>query len=129
MVHVTKEKESKKMKTWKLVSGILSIVLFVFVSFQSCAAGVSNTLEANGEVGGSAGIIVAIMLLAGGIVSIATRKGSKGGNIALIILFGIEAVFGFALAGSYSDLKIWAAWCLICAALAIVSLVKRNKNQ
>lgn len=35
------------MKVWKLVSGILSIILFVFVSFQSCAAGVSNALEAN----------------------------------------------------------------------------------
>ena len=33
------------MKVWKLVSGILSIILFVFVSFQSCAAGVSNALE------------------------------------------------------------------------------------
>ena len=53
------------MKTWKLVSGILSIVLFVLVSFQSCAAGMVNTIEDNGEVGGSAGIIVAIMLLAG----------------------------------------------------------------
>lgn len=47
------------MKVWKLVSGILSIILFVFVSFQSCAAGVSNALEANGEASGSAGIIVA----------------------------------------------------------------------
>ena len=62
------------MKVWKLVSGILSIILFVFVSFQSCAAGVSNALEANGEASGSAGIIVAILMLAGGIVSIATRK-------------------------------------------------------
>ncbi|WP_072524934.1 hypothetical protein [Clostridium sp. Marseille-P3244] len=112
------------MKTWKLVSGILSIVLFVFVTFQSCAAGVANTLEANGEVGGSAGIIVALMLLVGGIVSIATRNGGKGGNIALIILFGIGALCGFALAGGYSDLYIWSAWCLICAILAIVSLVK-----
>ena len=65
------------MKTWKLVSGILSIIMFVFVTFQSCAAGISNSIEDNGEVGGSAGIIVAIMLLAGGIVSIATRN-SKG---------------------------------------------------
>ena len=57
------------MKTWKLVSGIISIVLFVFVMFQSCAAGVANSLEANGESGGSAGLIVAIILLAGGFVS------------------------------------------------------------
>ena len=36
------------MKNWKLVSGILSIVLCVFVLFQSCAAGTYNALEANG---------------------------------------------------------------------------------
>lgn len=116
------------MKNWKLVSGILSIVLCLFVLFQSCAAGLSNTLQENGEVGGSAGVIVAIMLLAGGIVSIVTRNGGKGGNIALIILYGIGALFGFTLAGSYGDLVIWAAWCLICAVLAVVSLLKGKKD-
>ena len=115
----------KKMKTWKLVSGILSIVLCLFVLFQSCAAGLSNTMQGNGELGGTAGLIVAIMLLAGGIVSIATRKSSgKGGNIALIVLFGIGALFGFTLAGSYTDLVIWAFWCLICAMFAIISMAK-----
>ena len=116
------------MKTWKLVSGILSIILFVVVSLQSCAAGVANTLAENGEVGGSAGIIVAIMLLAGGIVSIATRNGGKGGNIAVLVLYGIGALLGFMLAGSYADLNIWAGWCLICAILAVVSLVKTKKE-
>lgn len=115
------------MKTWKLVSGILSIVLFMVVGLQSCAAGLSNTLSNNGEVSGSAGIIVAIMLLTAGIVSIATRKGGKGGNIALIVLFGIGALIGFTMAGSYGDLVIWSAWCLICAVLALVSLVKSGK--
>lgn len=116
------------MKTWKLVSGILSIVLSIFVLFQSCAAGLSNAIEANGEAGGSAGVMVAIMLLAGGIVSIATRKGGKGGNIALIILFGIGALLGSTMAGSYSDLIIWAVWCLICAVLAIVGIIKAKKE-
>ncbi|WP_330589552.1 hypothetical protein [Dorea longicatena] len=123
------KKEGKLMKTWKLVSGILSIILFVFVSFQSCAAGISNTLEANGEAGGSAGIVVAILLLAGGIVSIATRNGGKGGNIAIIVLYGIGALLGFALAGSYADLNVWAGWCLICAIIAIVALIKKPKDS
>ena len=118
------------MKTWKLVSGILSIVLFLLVSFQSCAAGLANTLSDNGEVGGSAGIILSILMLAGGIVSIATRKGNKGGNIALIVLFGLAALVGFTLAGSYADLYIWSVWCLICAAVAIFALIKtKNKQQ
>ena len=81
----------------------------------------------NGEASGSAGIIVAIMILSGGIVSIATRKGGKGGNIALIVLFGIGALFGYVLAGSFSDLNIWATWCLINVVLAIVSLIKCKK--
>ena len=118
------------MKVWKLVSGILSIVLFLIVSFQSCAAGISNTLSDNGEVGGSAGVLVAIFLLAGGIVSIATRNSKgKGGNIALIILFGLATIVGLALAGSYLDLKIWAAWCAINVVLAIIALVKTPKNK
>lgn len=115
------------MKNWKLVSGILSIIMFFMVAFQSCAAGISNTLGETGEVSGSAGIIVAIMLLAGGIVSIVTRKGSKGGNIAIIVLFGIGALFGYALAGNFSDLNIWATWCLVNVILAIVSLAKSKK--
>lgn len=116
------------MKIWKLVSGILSIILFVFVSFQSCAAGVSNTLENNGEMSGSAGIVVAILMLAGGIVSIVTRNSQKkGGNIALIVLFGLAALIGFASYGSYSDLAIWSGWCLINAVLAVVSLLKLRR--
>ena len=115
------------MKTWKLVFGILSIVAFFMVAFQSCAAGIGNAMAENGEASGSAGIIVAIMILSGGIVSIATRKGGKGGNIALIVLFGIGALFGYVLAGSFSDLNIWATWCLINVVLAIVSLIKCKK--
>lgn len=117
------------MKVWKLVSGILSIVLFVFVSFQSCAAGLSNALEANGKASGTAGIMVAVFMLAGGIVSIATRKAQgKGGNIALIILFGIAALVGFTNYGSYSDLAIWSGWCLINAVLAVIAMITGKKK-
>ncbi|MBE5912134.1 hypothetical protein [Pseudobutyrivibrio sp.] len=118
------------MKVWKLVSGILSMVFFVLVAFQSCAAGVSNTLEENGEVSGSAGILVAVFMLAGGIVSVATRKSQgKGGNIALIILFGIAALIGFTNYGSFSDLAIWSGWCLINAVLAVVAIITGKKKN
>lgn len=117
------------MKTWKLVSGILSIILFIVVAFQSCAVGVGNSLAENGEVSGSAGLIVAIMMLVGGIVSIATKNGGKGGNIALVILFGLGAITGYMMAGSYKDLTIWASWCLICAILAIVGIIKKPKIE
>ena len=117
------------MKTWKLVSGILSIILFCLVSMQSCAVGVANTLGETGEAGGTGGLLVSIALLAGGIVSIATRNNNKGGNIALIVIFGIGVFFGFVMAGSYTDLKIWSTWCIINVILAIISLVRKKPNQ
>lgn len=117
------------MKIWKLVSGILSMILFVLVAVQSCAAGMVNALENNGGSSGSVGIIVGILMLTGGIVSAATRKSQgKGGNIALVILFGLAALVGFAGYGNYSDLVIWAFWCLINAILAIVAMIKNKKD-
>ncbi len=117
------------MKIWKLVSGILSCVLFLIVSLQSCAAGLSNALQENGETSGTSGVMVAVLMLTGGIVSIATRNSvKKGGNIALIILFGLAALIGFSSYGSYSDLAVWAAWCLINAGLAVVAMITGNKK-
>ena len=113
------------MKTWKLVSGIISIVLSVFVVFQSMIAGLANALEESGQVSGNAGLVVSICMLCGGIVSIVSRKNnSKGTNIALLILFSLATLTGFVLAENYSDLYIWSAWCLINAVLAFISLRK-----
>ena len=53
----------------------------------------------------------------------------KGGNIALIILYGLGALIGFAGHGSYSDLVIWAGWCLINAVLALVAIIKNGKAK
>lgn len=124
-------KPTARFRIWKLVSGILSIVLSMLVIFQSCAAGIVNTLSSNGEVSGSAGIIVAIMLLAGGIVSIAVRNSTGiGGNISLIVMYGLGALVGAVLAGTmFTDLYIWAAWCLACAVLAVISLIKNKSAQ
>lgn len=116
------------MKTWKLVSGILSIVFFPLISLQSCAAGFVDAVEAEGGSSGASGTFVAMFMLAGGIVSIATRKSEKkGGNIALIILFGLGALLGFSAEGAFGDLVIWSSWCLLAAVLALVDNIK-NKH-
>jgi Ca2+/Na+ antiporter len=118
------------MKTWKLVSGILSIILFVIVTFQSCAAGVVNTVEGNGDVSGTAGMLVAILMLTGGIVSIATRKSKKnGGNIALIILFGLATIVGYSNYGIFTNLIFWSTWCLINAFFAVLALFTKKKKK
>lgn len=119
------------MKAWKLVSGILSIVFAAFVMIQSSIAGIVNTIEDNGEVSGSAGLIVALLMIAGGIVSIvAKNKTTKGIHIAFVILFVIAAIIGFANAGGvYKDLIIWALWCSACAIVGIVGIALKRKKE
>ena len=90
-------------------------------------AGLANALEESGQSSGSAGLVVSICMLCGGIVSIVSRKNnSKGTNIALLILFSLATLTGFVLAENYSDL--WSAWCLINAVLAFISLRKGIRN-
>lgn len=118
------------MKTWKLVSGIISIVLFVIVAFQSCAVSFVEALEDSEEGSGGMGLLTSIMLLAGGITSIVTRNNkSNGGNKALIILFMIGAFIGFSsYGGIYGDLIVWAAWCSVCEIMAIISMIKTKRT-
>ena len=116
------------MKIWKLVSGIMSIVFSVVVCAQSFAAGIYNSLADTGEVSGSAGLIVAVFLLAGGSVSIATHASDKkGGSIACLIVFVLAALMGYTMTGHYTDLNVWATWCLICAVMALIALFARKK--
>ena len=61
-------------KTFRLVLGIISIILFLIVSLQSCVAGAANALSSNGEVSGSAGFLLAVCMLIAGIVTICLKK-------------------------------------------------------
>ena len=115
-----KKKNGPQMKTWKLVSGIISIILALMAISQSRAVFILGTFIDGIGINGLAGIFVGIMILSGGIVSIACRKSRKG-TIAIGILFGIGAFIGVLMAGSYFDLKCYSFWALICTLLAIIS--------
>ncbi|MBR1505076.1 MAG: zinc ribbon domain-containing protein [Prevotella sp.] len=117
------------MKIWRLVSGILSMVLFLVITFQSCAVGVVNAVEDNkDDTSGAGGILVAFGLLVAGIVATALwKKKNKGGDIALIVLYGLTALMGFANQGTFGDLVVWSSWALICAIMAAIALVLNSK--
>ena len=113
------------MKVFKLVAGIICCVLCVLIMFQSCAAGVSNALAENGEISGSAGFLVSLLMLTGGIIMIATRNSQKrGGSIAGTVVFLLAALLGFANAGTYSDLKIWSGLCCILGIVNIIAAIR-----
>ena len=110
------------MKTWRLISGILSIVLSLVILLQSCAVGMLEAMGADGSDSASG-----LLLIAAGIVAIVTRNGSRGGSIALVVLYAVAAVIGFS-ATVYADLIVWAVWCCVCAVAALVSLLRRRKH-
>ena len=119
----------KKMKTTKLVLGILGLIFSIIVMFQSCAASVLNAIQDDGDVGGFSGFLVAFLLISGSIVMIATRNNeSKGGSIAAMIVFILAALIAFGNSAVYKDLIIWGSLCAIYALINLLSLLKKKKK-
>lgn len=120
--------EGKKkgyLSTCRLVIGIISMVLFIFIAFQSCAAGLSNALEENNALSGSAGLFTAIMFLVAGIVGVSTRN-KKGivGPIIAAVLYLIGAAFTIGTGDTYGDLPIWGALSTIFGLVFVFCAVK-----
>lgn len=110
----------------KKVIGILSIVLSVFVIFQSMIAGLGNALSNNGEVSGTAGIILAICMLVAGILTLVS-KNSRGVLITAIVFYILGGITGLANVGPYADLQVWSILNLIFGGLLIFKMVKNKK--
>ncbi len=115
------------MKTAKLIIGIVSMVLFVVILFQSCAVGLGNTIENNGESSGSAGFVLAVCLLVAGIVGVAGKK-SKGATITSGCFYLIGGLIGIVNVGSYADLQVWSVLSFIFAAVFIISGILMKKE-
>ena len=106
------------MAVWKLVAGILTIVFGVFCLGQSVIVTSANAALQTGDPNGVLGMLVGALMIAGGIVSIATRKAGKAGCIAVIVILGIAAWMAFQNAANFPDMKLWGGWNVICVLVA-----------
>lgn len=112
----------------RLTIGIISIVLFILVSFQSCAAGISNSLHDNGATSGSMGFALAIFLLIAGIVGICTRNSkSKIGAIITTVFYWLGALFTIGSGETYGDLPVWGTISFIFGIIFLISAIKTKK--
>jgi|SRR5699024_8909213 len=111
----------------KKVIGVISIVLFLLVSLQSCVAGIGNTLSESGEVSGSAGMLLAISMLIAGIIAIMSKT-SKGMTVTSIVFYAFGGLIGISNVGSYGDLKIWSILSLIFGGLILFHLIKNKED-
>ena len=114
----------------RLTIGIISMVLFIFIAFQSCAAGLSNALEENNALSGSAGLFTAIMFLVAGIVGVCTRN-ARGivGPIITAVLYFIGAAFTIGTGDTYGDLPIWGALSAIFGLMLVFCAVKTKLGK
>jgi hypothetical protein len=113
-----------KWATPRLVIGIITIALFFLLQFQSCVAGIGESLKSLiSEDPGSTGAIgyaISFFFLAAGIVSITCRK-SKGGSIVAGVVY---AFCGAAMtAGDFSYFSDLAFYCILSCAFAGIMLI------
>ncbi len=111
----------------KKVIGIISIGLFILISLQSCVAGLGNVLTANGEVSGSAGLLLSICMLIAGLIAIMSKTG-RGMTITSIIFYVFGGLIGIFNVGTYADLKIWSILSFIFGILILFHLIKNKED-
>ncbi len=117
------------MKTARLTIGIISMVLFLFIMFQSCAAGVGEALTGDEGGGSSSGVLVALLMLIAGIVGVCTRNGVTGAYVTAGF-YAVAGIIGIASIGSiFADLVIWGVVSLAFAAVFVFAGIKTKKAK
>lgn len=105
----------------RTIIGILSLVAFIFVMFQSCAANVVNAMEANtADASAGGGTLLAFVLLIAGITTALGRDNAKATLVAAI-MYWVGAIIGFASLGTYGDLVFWSIIAVLFGALDVYS--------
>lgn len=115
------------MKTARLTIGIISMVLFLFIMFQSCAASVGEALTGDEGGGSSSGVLVALFMLIAGIIGVCARKGVTGAYVSAGF-YALAGIIGISSIGSiFADLVIWGVVSLAFAAVFVFAGIKTKK--
>ena len=127
---MSEHKATPVWSTGRLVIGILSMVLFVLIGFQSCAPGLSNAMSNNEATSGTSGVMTALGILVAGIVAVCTRK-SKSQTVTMIpaIFYWLAAVFTLGTGATYGDLPVWGGISFIFGLVYVVAGLKTGKQK
>lgn len=129
-VTVTIDDSKTKFKGAKTTIGIISIILFVIISFQSCAAGLGNALSESGETSGSFGFLLSIFMLVAGILTVVNRnKSNKSSFIVPACFYILGGLFAKIEIGSFTDLGLWSSLSIIFGVLLIIFMILTAKQK
>lgn len=118
-----------RMKTVKLLAGILGIVIAVYILLISCYEAAWNVLTMSGHINGFIGILIAALLLAGSIVRIGMRSAEDdAGSILSLVFFGIATALAFAMTPIYRYMYTWAVICLVMGIISVLAIMWKNSR-
>ena len=118
------------MKNIKLWTGILGVVFAVYLLLISCYEAAWNVLTMSGHFNGIAGIVIAVLLLAGSIVRIGMRGAEDdSGSIISLVLFSVAAAIAFATTGIYHYMQNWAIICLVMGIVSVLMIMWKNSSM
>ena len=113
----------------RMIIGILSIVLFLIISLQSCAAGAANVLSNSNEISGSAGLLTAVCFFVGGLVGLLTRNSQKkGGPVTSCVFYWFSFFLSRMFSGRFADLRIWGVLAFIFGTVYLLAAMKTKKE-
>jgi hypothetical protein len=116
------------MKAWKIISGILSILLSFVIAIISFLHFFAATVSSSFPMG-LFGVLAAFLLFLAGLISLCTCSGYLGGNIATLIFFLLTIAASFFRIYSYPYLLISGIWSGVCAlVIFILCFFSRKKN-
>lgn len=125
---IPSEQRQASLQTFQLVMGICSIVLSLFISFQSFAMGPSNLMSNNGSVSGSIGVFVSFVWLVAGILCIAGRKHIAPSYVAGGFYLSAAALSQVDI-GYFGDLQVWGVLSLLFGAICFCSGLFRKGEK
>ena len=116
--------------TGRLVIGIVSMVLFVLIGFQSCAAGLSHAMSNSEATSGTNGVMTAFFILVAGIVAVCTRK-SRSQTVTMIpaAFYWLGAVLTLGTGATYGDLPVWGGISFLFGMVYVVAGIKTGKKK
>lgn len=125
------KKENSADSIIRLILGILSILLSLFISFQSCAVSLKNSMEEVTDISGFAGLFLSAFMLVAGITAIATRRSRVGAIIVgFIYLFGLLPCLAINFGTtSYGDLPFWVGVTVFFAVLFFLAYFAQLSQQ
>ena len=110
------------------ITFVFVTVLFVMISFQSCAAGLGNAIDNNNSLSGIAGFCLAICMMIAGIIAICTRKSvNKIPTVLPALFYWFGSLLTIGSGDTYGDLPIWGTLSFIFGLVFVVACYKQKK--